>query len=173
VVISILLASVIVTSVMSVALTSKSLNGQNGRNDRHQVAGQAMKEISSALRNFVTGCCDVATGTCITTAGAAYTCGSIPGPNSANATNTWSFNNYKLSAGNATDSLGNVYALQEGVHSITGIMPSWFENAPYNATVVYTVSAGVAAPSMAPATFPSAAGQTMPRVQVVVNWTEP
>jgi type II secretory pathway pseudopilin PulG len=178
VVISVLLASVIVTSGFSVALTSKALNGQNGKNDRHMAAGAAMKEVSAVLRNFVTGCCDVSSGNCVTTAGAQWSCtsagSSVPilGPNQANASAPWSLNGYVMSGGPVTDSCGNCYALYSNggtPHQITGLLPSWFSGSPYNATVTYTVTP-VAGPAWTSATFPAA---VMPQVNVIVNWQEP
>jgi type II secretory pathway pseudopilin PulG len=181
VIISILLASVIVTSVFSVVLTSKADNGQNGRNDRHQIAGQAIKDVSSALRNFVTGCCDVSTGTCVTGAGLAWSCDNVPGPNKNNGTLTWSFDQYLLATGPTTDSFGaptggtsNTYALKAGTHYLSGLLPAWFTSAPFNAQVSYTVSAGAATSWQATApiatSFPT---PTIPQVNVNVTWTEP
>jgi len=173
VIISLLLASVIVTSVFSVALTSKTMNGTHGRNEREQIAGQAVKEVSSALHNFVTGCCDMITGVCNEGAGVGN-CGGITGPNKNVALpNDWSMNNYWLSNGPVTDSQGNVYALlgsAAGVqHCLTGVMPPWFEAAPYNAQLCYTVYKG---PGYAvAAAFP--VNQNFPQVTFNVNWSDP
>jgi type II secretory pathway pseudopilin PulG len=190
VIISILLASVIVTSVFSVVLTSKSMNGQHGRNDRHQVAGQAVKEVSSVLRNFVTGCCDPSTGVCKTT-NIPYACygksGPISGPNSTNASYTWSLDGYTMNSGATIEddwsaavpyacpsSSGggtrDTYALYTGTHCLYNILPAWFTSAPYNATISYTIDNSESVAFTA-ATFPSAG--YMPKANVVVNWTEP
>jgi hypothetical protein len=169
VIISLLLASVIVTSVFSVALTSKSMNGTHGRNEREQAAGQAIKEISGTLRYFVTGCRDIS-GACNPVG--TGSCGSLQGPNLGQASpSDWSLNHYPTSNGVITDSLGSVYALKTGTHCLTGVLPPWFETpvAPYNAQLCYTVVAG---PAYAlPAAFP--ATQNLPTVTFNVNWTEP
>jgi hypothetical protein len=185
VVISILLASIIATSVLSVALTSKAMNGQNGRNDREQVAGQAVKAVSGALRNFVSGCCDVGSQYCGTASGVNQSCGDIHGPNSSNAgNNLWSFNNISLAGGNISDSMGDVYALYAGTHILCGgagspcpLLPSWFTSAPYNAGIQYDVDTTVAAGQGVSYTFLTGAPtypatRVMPLVTVTVNWTE-
>jgi len=168
VVISLLLVSIIVTSVFTVTLSTKA---DTGKEDRHVVATQSAKEITAALRNFVTACCSVTTGGCALTAGVANTCyfdiagKAVPGPNlnGGFSAASWSFNNYQLYSGApAIVDTDTTYALHQGQHNLTNVLPAWFVAAPFNATFSYTVT-------------PVAAGSqpSVPSVNVVVNWTEP
>lgn len=151
VLVALLLSGVIISSVFSVALTSKA---SSGKSDRQLVAVQAARQITVQLRNFMTGCsCNFSTGVCDATS-----C-TIAGPNTARSgVATWYFNSPSASPA-VTDSLGEVYALTYGAHKLTGYMPPWFESAPYNARLTYTVKASPTA--------------SMPQVDVAVNWTEP
>jgi len=162
---------VITTSVFSVVLTSKLDVGTNGRNERERVSGQATREVTAALRNFVSGCCDPGAGNCRTSG--AYGCGPIHGPNTNNS-NMWSFNDYVLSSGVASDSMGNVYAFTSGQHVLTNVLPAWFSGPPYNAQLSYTVTnslTGSFTGETTPPSYPAAA--YMPQVSVNVTWTEP
>jgi prepilin-type N-terminal cleavage/methylation domain-containing protein len=177
VLVGLLLASVIATAVLSVAVTTKIAGGYNSHNDRRMVAGQIQKELTSVLKNFVTACCDPVSGTC-NPAGAGN-CGGIAGPNGG----AWTLNGYPF-ANNPSNGFGgavdttlgaNPYALQVGAHNLNGsILPTWFSAAPYNATVSYTVTAGPSYNNVSnPITWPPAGDQVIPQVNVTVNWTEP
>lgn len=159
---------------MSVALTSKMNGGQNGKNDRREIAGEAVKNISSALRNFVTACCDVSADCKAYTSGTAYTCWPIHGPNSAGSDGGWTFDGYPLATGPVGDpSFAGRYALLASPtpHTLTNVLPAWFTAAPYYAKVSYTVSTAAGVPYSLPAVYPST--QIIPQVNVSVTWNEP
>lgn len=162
VVVSVLLISIIVTSVFSVSLTSKM---SDGKNDRRLAAGQAARQVSSRLKNFVTGCdCNVTTGACN-----AASC-SIQGPTPRAGVLSWSFNNPPdiIDCWPATPPYGacgngsDVYALTLGAHDIRGLLPADFAASPFNARVIYTVT-----------TAGTLEGRPIPRVSIDVQWTEP
>ena len=153
VVIAVLLTSIMVTSVFSVALTSKQ---GGGKMDRRLIASQAGKQVSGSLRNFVTGCsCNATTGAC-----SAVSC-TIQGPTPRGGVASWYLND---PANNVNDSRGDVWALAAGLHTITGtgVLPAWFLAAPYNANVQYTVDNSVVVN-----------GRPVPQVTLNVVWTEP
>jgi type II secretory pathway pseudopilin PulG len=153
VVVAVLLTSIMVTSVFSVALTSKQ---GGGKSDRKLVAAQAAKTVTSQLRNFVTGCdCDADTGVCV-----AASC-TVQGPTPRAGVGSWYFND---PANNVFDDRGDVWALTSGRHVITGtgVLPAWFLAAPYSGSVQYTVDNSVVVN-----------GRPMPRVSLDVVWTEP
>lgn len=161
-----LLACVIITSVFSVTLTSKS---SGGKNDRRLIASQASRQVTGRLRNYVTGCdCDVTTGAC-----SAASC-TFQGPTPRAGVASWYFNCPTCTPA-ITDSQGDVYALKLGTHVITGLLPQVFggnpgvagsgvrfEDPPYNARVRYVVDS-----------FQTVDGRPVPAVTVNVVWTEP
>lgn len=153
VIVAMLISCIMVTAMFSVALTQKA---GSGKSDRRILANQGAAQITAMLKGFVTGCgCDPSTGVCSNTNG---DCTMLTGPNTANAgVATWYMN-----GGGITDSMGNVYALTYGAHTLTGVLPAAFEAAPYNARVVYTVS-----------NTQTVNGRPVPQVVVNVNWTEP
>lgn len=153
VVIAVLLTSIMVTSVFSVALTSKS---GGGKSDRKLLASQAAKRMTSQLRNFVTGCdCDPTTGAC-----SAASC-TIQGPTNRGGVASWYLND---PANEVYDSRGDVWALASGAHTITGtgVLPQWFLNSPYFGSIQYTVDNSA-----------MVNGRPMSRVTLDVVWTEP
>lgn len=156
-----LISCIMVTAMFSVALTSRQ---GTGKSDRRLIAAQAARQVTSQLRAYVTGCgCDVVTGAC---SSVNNDCTMMTGPNtSRSGVATWYFNSPTASPP-VLDDQGDVYALKAGpgglTHTITGMLPSWFEGAPYNARVTYRVTV--------PATF---SGRPQPQVDVSVNWTEP
>lgn len=152
-----LISCIMVTAMFSVALTTKQ---GTGKSDRHLIAAQAARQITSQLKGFVTGCgCSVTTGVCSAVGG---DCTMLLGPNTSRSNvATWYFNSPGASPP-ITDSQGDVYALTTGVHTISGLLPLWFESAPYNARVVYTVTV-----------LNTVSGRPVPQVDVAVNWTEP
>lgn len=148
-----LLTSIMVTSVFSVALTSKQ---GNGRSDRRLLAAQAAKRVSSQLRNFVTGCdCNATTGAC-----SAASC-TLQGPTNRAGVASWYLND---PASNVNDSRGDVWALASGLHTITGtgVLPQWFLDPPFNASLQYTVDNSLVVN-----------GRPVPKVTLDVVWTEP
>ncbi|NNN05871.1 MAG: hypothetical protein HKL90_08225 [Elusimicrobia bacterium] len=171
---ALLLSAIIATAVMSVALTAKMNGGQNGKNDRHEIAGQAVKNVSAALRSFVSGCCDVSADCKAFSPATPYTCWPLHGPNTAGADGGWTFNGYAMASGVVGDpSYAGRYALLSGTHMLTNVLPAWFTAAPYNAQLSYKVdaSAGVGVIYSLPATYPST--PVMPQVNISVTWTEP
>lgn len=153
VVVAILLTGIMTVSVFSAALTSKA---STGKSDRTLIASQAARQLTSRLKSFVTPCCDPLAGTC----DVAVDCGSITGPNtSRGGAARW----YFQSPGGSPigDEAGDVYALTQGQHVITGLLPSWFESSPYGARVIYDVRP-----------INTAHGYVS-QVDVTVSWTEP
>lgn len=160
-----LISCVMVTAMMSAAVTSKA---GSGKNDRRMMASQAVSQLTAQLKGFVTACgCNASTGSC---AACAAACASgLCGPNTNNAgANTW-----YLNGGPYTDSATaggggrNVWALMCGAHYIKGIMPK-LEAAPYNGYIQYTVTYnnGGACPGVT-------GGSDVPRAVVSASWTEP
>lgn len=154
VIVAMLISCIMVTSMFSVAITQKA---STGKSDRRILANQGAAQISAMLTGYVTGCgCNPATGACSTVNN---DCTQLLGPNkSAAGAATWFLNG---DAG-ITDSRGNVYALTFGNHTLTNVLPAWFEGAPYNARVSYTVT-----------NLQNVNGRPVPQVAVTVNWTEP
>lgn len=160
VVIATLLTAVMVTSVFSVALTSKQ---GGGKADRKLVAAQTAKRMTAGLKNFVTGCsCDATSGVCGADCGLAGFLGPTPRAGVA----SWYLNDpTNANAQNRIiDSRGDVWALASGVHNVTGpgAIPAWFQAAPYNGYVTYSVDNSVVVN-----------GRPVPRVTLDVVWTEP
>ena len=152
VVVAVLISAIMVTAVFSTALTSKT---SSGKSDRRLIASQAARQLTSRLRQFVTGCgCDINTGIC-----PSPQCTTILGPTNRAGVASWYLNDPTGSPA-ITDSMGDVWAMRCGQHTVTGLLPAWFEAAPYNARLVYTVSN-------------CAGGDTPPLVTVNVPWTEP
>lgn len=153
VVVAVLLTSIMVTSVFSVALTSKQ---GGGKSDRKLVAAQAAKTVTSQLRNFVTGCdCDPVSGAC-----SAASC-TVQGPTPRTGVASWYLHD---PANNVFDSMGDKWALTTGVHRITGtgVLPAWFLADPFNGYVEYTVDNSA-----------DVNGRPMPKVSLDVQWQEP
>lgn len=147
VMVAMLLTSIMVTSVFSVALTVKT-GGSKG--ERKIKAAAGARQIAAQLKNYVTG--DPANTV-------------IPGPGAG--TNSWS-----MTSGTVTDDCActscaaNCYALAAGSHTLTGVLPASFEASPYNARVIYfisttdTISDGVNT-------------RPVPSVSITTTWNEP
>lgn len=131
-----LLTSVMVTSVFSVALTAKS---GGGKGERALMATQGAKQIANLLKNFVTG--DTAT--------------SLSYPPGV-AANGWGLTGVNGIVDACPDASTICWALAPGTHTLTGVLSTTFEAAPYNARVSYFVAAG-----------------SPPNVIVTATWTEP
>jgi len=131
VVVSILLTAVMVAAIMSVALSSKR---GSVKTDRKIIANEASRQLAARLKGYVTA--DSAQST-------------VPGPGLGAG-------GWKLPGDSQS------YALACGAHAVdngvSGILPAWFAQAPYNATVAYTVTC---------------VGGVPPKVDVTVNWSEP
>ena len=112
-----LLTSVMVTSVFSVALTAKT-GGAKG--ERKIKAAAGARQVAAQLRNYITAD-ETASG-------------AFAGPGVG--ANSWSMD----SGGVDDTSCANCYALSAGTHTLTGILPAGFEAAPYNARVIYHVT---------------------------------
>lgn len=113
-----LLTSVMVTSIFSVVLTTKT-GGAKG--ERKIKAGAGARQVSAQLRNYVTAD-ETASG-------------AFAGPGTGG--NSWS-----MTSGSVVDACPGggsaCYALAAGSHTLTGILGT-FENSPYNARVNYHV----------------------------------
>lgn len=148
VVVSLLLTAIMISAVMSVALSARRSGAQT---ECRIIADQASRDMMAMLRNFVT-------------ADPAATAISGPG-NQADPANRWKMDGYDLDGvpGGTTyaDDQGSVYALATGTHTITNFLPSWFSGLPCNATIKYYVAY--------PQAF-SVANGTMPWVSVTVDW---
>ncbi len=150
VMVAMLLTSIMVTSVFSVALTAKT-GGSKGEGKIK--AGAGARQISALLKNYVTA----ETGTASTT--------DIPGP-CGGATNNWS-----ITCNGIVDSCpgggSSCYALAAGTHTLTGVMGD-FELDPSvnpagrNARVSYHVDWSQ-----------MVNGRPVPQVSITTNWTEP
>lgn len=161
IVVAVLLTSVMVTSVFSIALTAKT---GGTKSDRKIVAAQAAKRMTSQLKNFVTGCsCDPASGAC----GADCALAGFLGPTPRAGAASWYLND---PTNNVNDSRGDVWALASGVHNITGtgVLPAQFLAAPYNAYITYTVDNSAYASGSC-----GASCRPIPRVTLDVVWSEP
>ncbi len=149
-----LISCIMVTAMFSVALTQKQ---GSGKSDRRMLSNQGAAVVSALLKDFVTGCdCNPATGAC------GPDCALIEGPNKFRSpgVGTWYMNGH---AGVVVDSMGDVYALRYGLHTLRGLLPAWLEAAPYNGRVNYTVTPAQAA----------VLGRPVPQVVVDVHWDEP
>lgn len=140
-----LLTSIMVTSVFSVALTVKT-GGSKG--ERKLKAAAGARQISALLKNFVTGDpLSVAAG--------------FQGPGVG--ANKWS-----MTGGGVVDAcacpacVANCYALAQGSHTLTGVLPASFEGGVYNARVIYFVDATTLVN-----------GRPVPAVSITTTWTDP
>ena len=154
VIVAVLLTGVIVSSVYSVALSSRR---GGGKADRRLLGAQASKAVAATLRNYVTADSNLVPGGALT----------IHGPNVLNPTGVtqWSLHTPGPPA-IQTDSLGSVWALATGTHRIECpaavgsdgpcFLPRILRTAPFNGYIEYTVAAG-----------------SPPQVTINVVWTEP
>ena len=150
VMVAMLLTSIMVTSVFSVALTVKT-GGSKGESKIRASAGA--RQIAALLKNFVTA----ESGTASTFAP------NIPGPC------VGAFNNWSISCNGIADGCpgggSSCYALALGTHTLVGVM-GVFEGPPWNARVQYHVtdaSGGSGIPG----------GRPVPQISITTTWTEP
>lgn len=150
VMVAMLLTTIMVTSVFSVALTVKT-GGTKGEGKIK--AGAGARQVAALLKNYVTA----ETGAASTT--------DIPGPCSG-ATNNWS-----ITCNGIVDSCpgggSNCYALAPGTHTLTGVMGD-FENSAAmvppgkSARVSYHVDWSL-----------MVNGRPAPAVSITTTWVEP
>lgn len=146
VMVAMLLTSIMVTSVFSVALTVKT-GGNKGESKIKAAAGARM--VAALLKNYVTA-----------EAGTASTV-LIPGP-CLGAPNNWS-----ISCNGIVDACpgggSNCYALAQGTHTLTGVMGDFEQPPPVgkNARVSYFVDATTLVN-----------GRPVPVVTITTNWTD-
>lgn len=150
VMVAMLLTSIMVTSVFSVALTAKT---GGGKGESKIKAGAGARQVAALLKNYVTA----ETGNSSTT--------DIPGP-CGGATNNWS-----ITCNGIVDSCPGggsaCYALAAGTHTLTGVMGD-FENTAAmippgkSARVSYHVDWSQ-----------MVNGRPVPQVSITTNWVEP
>lgn len=165
-----LIGAVMVTAVLGVSVTAK-LGGVKAQHK--QMFDQGIAQLSVELKEYVTGCGCWKTGsgsTCTTPSVPAANCTLVLGPNSNNAgVATWYINGAAGAAGNITDSMGNVWALACGAHTLHGVVPA-LEAAPYNGSITYNVMGW---PNAASCTAAPPGINDTPQIQFTANWTEP
>ena len=148
--IGMLLVAIMASSVFSVAVSTRR---GSDKSLKKLVADQSARQLTEMLKNYVT---------------ADQNTTLIHGP--ANTTNSWSLNGAvgaPVSGGGILDDCGtgtwsaanNCYALANGSHTLFGLLPTWFTQAPYNATITYFVWTQ----------YTLTAGP-MPGVNVTVSW---
>lgn len=155
VVIAMLLTSIMVSSVFSVALSAKQAGGKA---ERRLAAAQVTKQVTSMLKNYVTGDQNSVTP-------------GLMGPNANNGTNRWSIVDATVTpqicvcsgipGGCVPSCAASPYALTPGTWTVSGILPSWLAAAPYNGTLKYYVG------------NETVSGDPVPQINVTVDWTEP
>ena len=112
-----LISAVMVSSVMSIALTGKT---GGGKADRKMIAGEEARRLSQILADYVSADPTAASAALMT----------VPGGS------TWGW------TGGVSDSCPGpspCYALQAGSHTLTGFLPGWFQAPPYSGSATYFV----------------------------------
>ncbi|UPT75923.1 MAG: hypothetical protein M0D55_09780 [Elusimicrobiota bacterium] len=142
--VAMLLTSIMVTSVFSVALTVKT-GGSKG--ERKIKAAAGARQVAAVLKNYVTGDPN-------------STMVGFTGP--GQGTNKWSMDSPPVNDTSCTD----CYALTPGSHTLTGILPSTFEDPPYNARVIYFVTA-------TDTITDGVNTRPVPSVSITTTWTDP
>jgi type II secretory pathway pseudopilin PulG len=169
VIISILLTSVLVSAVFSVALTAKS---GGGKADRKLLGAQSVAAMTDALKGYVTGDSNNTM---------------VNGPNfhyrGNHTVNTWHIHNPGIQEDHSCTIVGppytaaptiggiqDVYALSTGAHCLVCVassaggadsacfLPKLLRDPPYNGSIFYKVTAGA---------------NGAPQVDAGVYWTEP
>jgi len=165
VMVAMLIGSVMVTAVLGISVTAKS---GGAKSTHRQMFDQGIAQLSAELKQYVTACgCKKSSGDCSLPAGG---CSMVLGPNTNNAgIATWYLNGAAGAAGNISDSMGNVWALACGAHTIRGVVPT-LEAAPYNGAITYTV---LGWPSGAACTATAPGNNDTPAITFTANWTEP
>lgn len=148
VIVSVLITAVMVSSVFSISLTSKT---SNVKADHTLIAAQASRALATTLQGYVAADPLASKFTC-----AAEGQGCVTGPSRAGLApaQSWSL---------AWDTNAGVYALNPGTHTLQGYLPRWFEQKPYFAQVQYYVAF----------IGPGGTDTQTPWVNITVTWTEP
>ncbi len=146
VMVAMLLTSIMVTSVFSVALTVKT-GGSKGESKIK--AGAMARQVSAMLKSYVTA----ETGTASTSAP------NIPGPGTGGV-NNWSITGNGI-VDNCPGGGTSCYALAQGTHTLSGVNPT-FEGAPWFGQVSYFVDATA-----------TVNGRPVPAVSITTTWTDP
>ena len=149
VMVAMLLTSIMVTSVFSVALTVKT-GGSKG--ERKIKAAAGARQIAALLKNYVTA----ETGTAST----GFAAGTLAGP-CGGAVNNWSLTCNGV-VDTCPDATNTCYALMQGTHTLTGVLGTAFEGSPWNARVTYFVDATTLVN-----------GRPVPAVSITSTWTDP
>jgi len=153
VMVAMLLCSIMVTSIFSVALTVKTGGSKSESKIR---ASAGARQIAALLKNYVTA----ESGTASTVAP------NIPGP-CVGAANNWS-----MTCNGVVDACpgggSSCYALALGTHTLTGVMGTLFEGTPWNARVQYHVTD---ASALGGPVIPGA--RPVPMVSITTTWTDP
>lgn len=174
IVVSLLITSVMVGAVFSLALTNKQ---RTKVSDHRMIAAAAERQLSTQLKGFVTSYWDFSAGDWCTSV-MADNCANVtqiagPGVDNGGAgvaqpgPGSWMWSRTPSPwGGDVSDSCGACYALSYGTHTLTNYLPPWFEAAPYNARAEYFVDQTQ--------TDTSSGGRlAAPQVNVTVNWSEP
>jgi type II secretory pathway pseudopilin PulG len=172
VVVAMLIACVMVTAVMGVAVTSKQ---GSAKNMHRMMFDQGIAQLSSEVKQYVTACgCRADTGVC-----PAPSCADpgILGPNTAGGitgVNQWYLAGAEgtfVDAATAPPPAGaprSIWALACGDHYITGVVPS-LEAPPYNGYIMYSVGW----PTIGACTVGLPGINDAPTITFTANWTEP
>ncbi len=156
--IAMLLTAIMASAVFSIALSAKR-GGARGL--RRVIADEGARQLTERLKGFAApniGWTDPLTIS--------------SGPNSRNTASSWYLTENVGSAPLILDSCGDsdpgaasCYALAEGTHTVTGILPDWFKDG-YGAKLKYYVdypqTIGAGGPTNSP----------VPRISVSVTWNE-
>ena len=171
VVVAMLISCIMVTAVMSVAITAK----QGGAKAMHRMMfDQGMAQLSAEVKEYVTACgCNACTGNCPSPACADP---GIQGPNTNNGgAAQWYIDGAPGAGatGKLSDSQGPVWALASGTHKITGLFPTSpasaaLEAAPYGGFIKYDVTWPAGCPGTGVPGINDA-----PVVSFAANWSEP
>ena len=156
VVVAVLLSAVMVSAIFSVALTAKS---ESKMTEESNTASQAVRQLSAQLHLYVTGYYNYISGF-------NPTMNEIPGPSCPDCAlgsgnqNTWAWNSVTMPTWGVgvSDSCGG-YVLAQCTHSLQHYLPQWFESAPYDARISYTV------------TVPNVSEG--PQVNITTTWNNP
>ena len=176
VVVAMLISVVMVTAVMSVAVTAKQ---GSAKAMHHMMMDQGVAQVSAMVKQYVTACgCNACTGVCPSPQCADP---GISGPNTApgvTGANQWYFSGSKITdwtkvpPPSGTGVPQAVWPLASGDHYLTGVVPS-LEAAPYIGYIKYSVGW----PNIGGACTVGNGGipgvSDAPEVKFMANWSEP
>ena len=148
VVVAMLLTSLMVTAVMSVAITTR---GSGKKNVNKLTAEAGDRRLADELKNYVTGDTNPLTS-------------DIPGPGPGTI-NKWSITGPNPLL-DVQDSMSCApppcYALANGTHDLINFFPATFEAPPFNARISYVVTQ-----------MGTLGGRPVPQVVITASWTQP